>query len=151
MSTGYEARYSNAPYLDAARAGLSGCGKVNDKASLNAGVVLTDAGFLTVIPDGYRIVVPCVYIHLSTPSDEVAVEFGYTENANGSGTFTPMTPKLQIETGAANVASSPQQTRLIVPLIVDSDTGGALTARVTTNDAGATVTVAFNYILEKSF
>jgi len=132
-------------YLAAARGGDGVCLKVNDKAGVNgADTVLTDAGFLYAIPTGEHVVITCFYLYLSTVSDWVWAEFGYTANADGSGTFTALTPKFRIDTGAANAGNSPSLTTVNPPMVIKSTTGGAFTARVRTNDAGATFTLACN-------
>lgn len=139
----------NEQVMEAARAGRAGCGKVNDKASLNAGVVLTDAGFLVAVPSGYRIIVPCFYMHLESVSDSAAVEFGFTANADGSGDFTAVTPEFHIATSAAVTDQYPVMMSLPIPICQAYAVGyKAFTAKVTTNDAGAAITIAYNYILE---
>ena len=131
--------------LVASREGRGLCLKVNDKSGTNAAdTVLTDAGFLYAIPTGERAVITCFYVHLSTVSDWVWFEIGYTANADGSGAFTALTPKLRVDTGVAADGQAPTVTQLSPPIIVKDTTGGALTAQVRTNDAGATFTLAFN-------
>ena len=136
--------------LVAARLGLAGCAKLNAKTAINdASAVLTDSGFLVAIPSGKRIVVTCFYAHLNTNSDWLDFEFVYTANANGTGDVVALSPKFRIETGAANSADAPVITQINPPLVVPySATSKALSMRVQTNDAAASVTLGMNYWLE---
>jgi len=137
--------HDGSDYLAASREGRGLCLKVNDKAGTNAAdTVLTDAGLLYAIPTGEQAVLTCFYLYLSTASDWVWCELGYTANADGSGTFTALTPKFRVDTGAAREGASPSVTGLNPPIIVKDTTAGAVTARVRTNDAGATFTLALN-------
>ena len=139
-------RYLDDIGLEMSRAGKALCRKVNGKDTLNAGVTLTDAGFLYAIPAGERVVITCFYFHLTTLSDSMTAAIGYTPNADGSGAFVAVTPEFGIETGAASTGSSPHVTPIWPPIVLAYSAGvcEALTAHVTTNDAGATVTLAMN-------
>ena len=131
--------------LEMARAGRGLCLKVNDKSGVNAAdTVLTDAGFLYAIPAGERVVITCFYMVLTTASDWVWAKIGYTANADGSGAFTAVTPKFYMDTGATPYPQSPHVTQVSPPIVIPATTGGALTAQVRTNDAGATFTLAMN-------
>ena len=135
--------------LNASRLGLAGCGKLNAKTGLDSATVLTDAGFLIAIPEGKQIVVACIYVHLNTASDWLDVELVYTANANGTGDVVALSPKLRVETGAANAADSPVLTQLMPPVVVKySATSKAFTLRAQTNDSSASANIGVNYWLE---
>jgi len=131
--------------LEAVRAGLGFCQKVNKKDSLDSQTVLTDAGLLKTTSSGYRDIITGVYAHLNTASDWCEFEVGYTANADGSGAFTALTPLFRIETPANNDSAAPQQMRLDnTPICIEASDGGAWTIRAQTNDAAASVTFALN-------
>ena len=132
------------PGLDAAREGRGFCRKVNAKTAINTQAVLTDAGFLLPLEHGKRYIVRGFYMHLGTVSDWVTAEIGVTQNADGSGTFTALGPLFRIDTGAALASADPHQTSIDPPLAVTQADGGALSARVQGNDAGASLTLALN-------
>ena len=137
--------------LIAARAGLGFCRQVNDKSGINAAAtVLTDAGLLYATETGKRDIIMCFYAHINTVSDWLEFEIGYTVGADGTGTFTPITPKFRLETGATPTSQTPAVTHFYdIPLIVKDTDGGAWTARAQTNDAGAAITLGFNGWREK--
>ena len=131
--------------IKAAREGRGFCQKLNKKTGINAAVtVLTDAGLLRTTAAGYRDVIPCFYVNVNTDSDWVEFEIGYTVNADGSGTFTPLTSLFRVESGPSRVGTPPSVTNFPVPIIIDNDDGGAWTVRAQTNDAGASVTFGIN-------
>jgi len=131
--------------LAAARAGLCFCRKLNEKTGINgAATVLTDAGLLYATAAGYRDIVTCIYAHLNTASDQCEFEIVVTENANGSGAVTALTPLFQVDTGATNDAATPVITPFYPPLVITEAMGGAWTIRAQTNDAGASVTFGLN-------
>ena len=132
------------PGLEAAREGRGFCRKVNAKTAINALTVLTDAGFLLPIADGKRYIVKGFYMNLGTLSDWVTAEIGVTENADGSGTFTALSPMFRIDSGAAATGMDPHQATIDPPLAVTRAHGHALTARVQGNDAAAALTLALN-------
>lgn len=133
------------PGLEAAREGRGFCRKVNAKTAINAAAtVLTDAGFLLPIADGKRYIVRGFYMNLGTLSDWVTAEIGVTENADGSGVFTALSPMFRIDSGAAATGMDPHQATIDPPLAVTRAHGQALTARVQGNDAAAALTLALN-------
>jgi hypothetical protein len=132
------------PGLDAAREGRAFCRKVNAKTAINAATVLTDAGFLLALEHGKRYIVSGFYMHLGTVSDWVTAEIGLAQNADGSGTFTALSPMFRVDTGAAASGADPHQSPIDPPLCVTAADGGALTARVLGNDADAALTLALN-------
>ena len=120
-------------------------GWANARTGIAAETVLTDVGFLGELHVRRRYFVVMLYLNLSTISDWVTVEFGTTINGDGSGAFTPRTPLFRIDTG--NVQSGRQPSWLSMdnlPIVLTSADGGAWTARVQGNDAGASLTIGYN-------
>jgi len=132
------------PGLDAARDGRAFCRKLNAKTGIDTATVLTDSGFLLALEHGKRYIVSSFHMGLGTVADWVTVEIGLAQNADGSGTFTALTPLFRIDTGAAFIGVAPHQAPLDPPLCVTVADGGALTARVLGNDAAAALTLALN-------
>ena len=134
------------PELDAAREGRTFYKWVNDQAAINAAVtVLTDAGLLMAIADGYRYVITSFMIHLTTVSDTVAMDFVTTVGADGSGIATAVSPHFHLATGAALAEDTPYIAHLNPPIVLTHKDGcHAFTARGQTNDAGAAVTVGYS-------
>ena len=135
--------------LNASRLGLVGCAKVSEKTGLDGATVLTDAGFLTAIPEGKQIVVTCFYMHINTLSDQLDVELGTTANANGSGDFLPYSVKVRMQTGGAGAGINPAMVDLCPPMVAPySATAKAATMRAETGDTDTSITLAYNYWLE---
>jgi hypothetical protein len=136
--------------LKAARDGRGRCAKVNAKTGINAAsAVLTDTGFLIPLTTGQAVVIPCFYVHLNTPSDWLDFELVYTAEANGTGAVVAMSPKMRIETGAANSNEAPTITNFNPPAYVKySATSKAVSMRVQTNDTAASATIGLNYWTE---
>jgi hypothetical protein len=132
------------PGLEASREGRGFCRKVNAKTAINALTVLTDVDFLLPIELDKRYIVRGFYMNLGTLSDWVTAEIGVTQNADGSGTFTALSPMFRIDSGAAATGMDPHQATIDPPLAVTRTHGHALTARVQGNDAAAALTLALN-------
>ena len=133
------------PGLIAGREGRYFYGWVNDLSGIAAETVITNAAFMGELQDNRRYIVTMFYMHLSTLSDWVTAEFGVTVNNDGSGAFTARTPKFRIDTGNVQSGSAPVMTAFgDVPIVLTKADGGAFTARVQGNDAGATMTLGFN-------
>lgn len=131
--------------LAAARAGRGFCQKLNAKTGINAAAtVLTDAGLIKATTVGYRDVVCGMYTHLNTPSDWCEFEIVVTANADGSGAVTALSPMFRVESPAVNDDASAHQETIYPPLVITTAMGGAWTVRAQTNDAGCSVTFAFN-------
>lgn len=104
--------------------------------------VITDVGFIHVIPENKATVIKSVYLHMMTPSDEAHVQMGYTENADGTGTFTPLDGNMHLETPAAVVnMGTPAPLYLDPPIYVKDTQGKAITCRIIANDAAAEISV----------
>lgn len=133
------------PGLTASREGRSFCRKVNAKTGIHAAAtVLTDAGLIQTTAAGYRDVICGMYSHLNTPSDWCEYEIVVTANADGTGAVTALSPMFRIESPAVNDANSAHQETIYPPLVITPAMGGAWTVRAQTNDAGCSVTFAFN-------
>jgi hypothetical protein len=82
---------------------------------------------------------------LTTLSDNLTWELGYTDAANGGGTFVPLTCEYHIATGAANSGIVPAYFVIDPPLRVTYAMGArSITFRAQTNDAGATASFAWH-------
>lgn len=133
------------PGLDAAREGRAIRGYVNAKTGLDSEVVLTDSTLLKVIPIDERLIITNYYMYLSTVSDWVTVEFVVTENEDGSGAITALSPKFRIDTGASVAASVTNQVTIWpTPICVTRAMGHAFSVQVLANDAAAALTFGFN-------
>lgn len=132
------------PGLDAAREGRTIHGYVNEKSGINSEAALTDATFIQNIESGYRYIITQGYMHLGTDTDSVKVEFGVTSEASGSGDFTALTCKYEMETGTQTSEVEPNFLRWDPPLCVTKDDGECFTARVLGNDAGAELTLEYH-------
>ena len=120
-------------------------GWANARTGIAAQTVLTDAGFLGELLDRRRYFITMLYLNLSTLSDWVTVEFGTTVNADGSGAFTARTPLFRIETGNVQAGRLPAWIHMDeLPIVLTDADGGAWTARVQGNDAGASLTIGYN-------
>jgi hypothetical protein len=131
--------------LAATRAGNGVCGWVNEKIPGAAQVVLTDAGLIYNVPSGKRVMVTQYCFAVETTGDNCQFEFGWTDAANGAGTFTGVGPHKHVYTGAANsgITSFDQ---LITPpeRLAYSDGVRCITFRVDANDATCEVTVGWH-------
>lgn len=84
-------------------------------------------------------------VSLTTLSDDVTWELGITDAANGGGTFRPITCEYHVATGAANSGIVPAYFVINPPIRITYAQGArSITFRVTTNDAGATITAAWH-------
>lgn len=132
------------------------CRWINDKVPGATEVVLTDAaagdqpGIYYNLQEGEIVVITQMCIELTTPSDDVVYELGYTDAVAGGGTFQPITPKRVYSTGANNQGFEGIEFTIIPPEPVRyTDGARSITFRVDCNDAGTTITPAWHgYILE---
>lgn len=113
-----------------------------------ADTVLTDGpgaggqpGIYYNLTPGKRVLPSRFMFAVETLSDSCVFELGYTDAANGAGTFTPLTPKLIIATGSA-VAGFTAHYVTLDPFIPITYSVGArsITVRVSANDAACAVT-----------
>ena len=138
------------PGLEAAKDGRYFYGWVNAKSGIAAETVLTDVGFLGELQGQRRYFITMLYMHLSTVSDWVTVEFGTTVNSDGSGAFTPRTLQFRIDSGNVQSGRDPSWLSMDdLPICLTDANGGAWTARVQGNDAGATLFIGYNGYYEE--
>lgn len=82
---------------------------------------------------------------LTTNSDSCTYELGYTDAANGGGTFTPITVERHVATGAAVTGAEDFDLTITPPIRLRyADGVRSITFRVNANDAGATINVAWH-------
>ena len=132
------------PGLDAAREGRGFCRKVNGQIGINAETVLTAVGLLYPIPLGYRDIITCIYAHLNTAADWCQFTVGVTENEDGSGEYTALTPLFRIESPTVNNAINVTITAFNPPIAITRDRGHAWTIRAQTNAEDTSVTFGLN-------
>jgi hypothetical protein len=132
------------PGLEAGRDGRNIGGWVNGKSGIATKQLLTDDTMVLELEEGKRYVICLFYLHLHTLSDWVAVEWGTTVNADGSGAFTAYTPEFHVDTGNVQSGSDPVFMDLgMVPLVLTAEDGGAWACRAQANDADATAAFGF--------
>ena len=132
------------PGLNAAREDRDFYRYVNATTGIGTAAVLTDASFLLQMHPNERSVITSFTMYLSTVSDWVTAVFGVTENNDGSGIFTAMTPQFRIDSAGALVQVGPILLSFDPPLVVDRGDGQAFTAYVQGNDATAALTLGFS-------
>lgn len=138
--------------------GNSVCRWVEDKTGVNAApTVLTDGpaagqpGIYYNLSEGDIVMVTTFCMELTTQSDQVAYSIGYTDAANGAGTYTQMSPTRVLNTGASASGFQGTTTEIIPPGRVRyADGARSITYRVQTNDANAAITPAWHAYVIKS-
>lgn len=141
----------------AALNGLAICRWVNDRSNVNAApTVLTNGpsgdqpGIYYNLASNDVVVVTQLCIQLETISDSVDWELGWTTAVNGGGTFTPITPKFHLYTGAASSGVQLDRVTVVPPGVVKySDGARSITMRVQTNDAAAQITPTWHGYIVK--
>ena len=123
------------------------CYWVNNKVPGAAQVVLTDGpagnqpGIYYNLNPGETVMVTQICVELTTLNDDVEYELGYTDAADGAGTFQPITPKRAYATAAARAGFEGIVFEITPPAPVRyADGARSITFRIDCNDAGATIT-----------
>ena len=116
---------------------------VTATTGIDTAAVITDTSFMLQIHPNERSVITSFTMYLSTVADYVTVVFGVTENQDGTGDFTAMTPQFRIDTPAALEEEMPVLLHFDPPLTADRSDGQAFTAYVQGNDAGAALTLGY--------
>lgn len=138
--------------IQASREGRCVNGWINAGTGYSAQTVLTDAGFVVNVPEGERLVITDFSMTLGTTSDWLHVEFGYTDQVDGAGTFTPVTRMYLVKTGSNWIGNQPFIADFTVPLCIRYANGArSFTARVQTNDDNAEVYIGFRGWHEKDY
>lgn len=127
---------------EAARKGSQVIGWVNEKTGIGTNTILTDAELVYNIREGERVMIGGMTYGLFTVSDSVDLEIGFTDQANGAGSFTPISSHRHVVTGAAIAGFATQKEAFSCARAVTYSEGArSITFRVTTNDAAAEVTL----------
>lgn len=142
----------------AANSGDVICRWVNDKQPGSSQTVLTDGpsgsnpGIYYNLSEGDELMISQLCLELVTASDDVYYELGYTDQEDGAGTFTPITPRYHIQNGANFFGFQGEMMTFVPPVPVNYASGArSVTARVDANDAGATIIIAWHgYKMETS-
>lgn len=130
------------------------CRWINDKVPGTDPVVLTDAAagdqpgiYYNLLP-GDIVLASQICMELTTISDSVEFELGYTDQINGGGTFRPITPQRAYATGNIIQGFDGITFELTPPLSVTYASGArSITFRVDCNDADATITPAWHGLI----
>lgn len=128
-----------------AREGRCICKFDNGLDGVGAAEVITLAGIVYNIPENRRILISQLVLSLHTLSDFIYVDVGWTTAVNGAGVFTPLTIQHHLHTG--NVQAAPQSfVRTFYPIKIAEYSEGArcVTLRVTANDVGAMMAIAWS-------
>lgn len=97
------------------------------------------------IPSGERVLVRTLCVGVITASDSCYFEFGHTDAVNGGGTFTPISPRFYVRTGAAPTGRSTYDKPMSPPPCIKYSSGArSITLRVEANDANCQVSIAWN-------
>ena len=131
------------PGLDAAREDRDLYRYVTATTGIATAAVITNATFLLQIHPNEKSVITSFTMGLSTVEDWVTAVFGTTENQDGTGDFTAMTPQFRVDTGTAMENAGPILLTFNPPLVVDRSDGQAFTAWVQGNDANAALTLGY--------
>jgi hypothetical protein len=135
---------------EAARQNAHVIGWVNDKTGIGVDVILTDATLVYNIREGERVMIGGMVYGLSTISDSIHIELGYTDAANGAGSFTPISCHRHVTTGAALAPFSTQQEPFAIARSVAYSEGArSITFRATANDVDAAITIEWVGWIEK--
>ena len=132
------------PGLNAAREDRDFYRYVNAATAPAAGAIITAATFLLQLHPNERSVIASYTMYLSSVSDSVTAIFGTTENQDGTGDFTAMTPQLRIDTGVAMQQVGPILLPFDPPLVVDRTDGQAFTAYVVGGGQATEYTLGFS-------
>jgi len=130
----------------AARQGRTVCGWANEVTPGLNPVVLTTAGLVYNIPADRLVMIVQYCYAVETTSDDCQFEFGWTDAANGAGTFHPVGPHKHVFTGAANTGRTAFDQPIGPPpaCIRYSEGARSLTFRVDANDANCEITVGYH-------
>lgn len=122
---------------------------VSDKTDLSTLTVLTDGlsgegpGIYYNIEPRTQVFGSMVAFQLTSSNDWMRIEYGFTDQPNGAGNFTPITPIYRVQTGPHGI-SYPHLQLVLPPFPISRRTGArSVTARVQTNNAGARVMVSW--------
>ena len=139
-------------YLDdglaATRAGDGVCGWVNELVPDAAEVVITTAMAANLtynLSQGERVMVTQYCFAVETTGDDCQFEFGYTDQADGAGTFYPLGPHKHVYTGAANAGITSFDQEITPPEPITYSSGArCITFRVDANDVACEITVGWH-------
>ena len=125
-------------------------GWVNEKVIVGGTTtVLTDTSLVIAIPEGYRAMVYRMRYGVLTLNDKASFELGYTDKADGSGTFTPLTCKKPVYSGNVKNPFETEVDLYVIPIMMRySDGARAVTFRVTPDADDTTITCGVRIWLE---
>ncbi len=134
-----------ASFLDAALDGRDRHGNYVNQIPGVGLTVLTDAGLVLNIPEGYLYVVTSHEISIHTLSDDCLFQFGCCDAINGGGVFHADGHPDYLKSGAAQAVLVTQSHLYIPPLVIRYSEGSrSVTFQVTANDAACAISCGFD-------
>ena len=132
-------------FLDAALDGRS-VSKNLDNVTPGAGyAVLTNAGIVYNIPEGFLFVVAVRYCSLLTLSDNCLFQIGWCSAVDGGGAFTNKGHYMRLYSGAAQSVLVTERCHIVPPGVFRYSEGArSVTIAVTPNDAGCAITCGYS-------
>jgi hypothetical protein len=125
-------------------------GVVNNKTGIGTDTILTDATLVYDVRLGERVMITQINYGLSTISDSMHCELGFTDQAGGAGSFTALTSYRHIVTGAAIAGFTDNKEAFTPPRRASYSEGArSVTFRVTANDVAAAITLEWSGWIEK--
>lgn len=136
--------------IEAARQGCQVIGWVNDEDGIGTDTIMTAASLVYNVRRGERVMISCMTYGLITINDSIHVELGFTDQANGAGSFTPISGHRHVLSGAAIAGFTTQRENFTCPRPARYSEGArSITFRVTANDINAEVTLEWVGWIEK--
>lgn len=119
---------------------------VNDKTpGTTEALVLTDSTLVYNVSAGERVMITGFDYTLDTASDNCGFELGYTDEADGAGTFTALTGHHHLTTGTNKSYRGEEHDSPVPPLVADGFNGArSITFRVEANDTNATISCGWD-------
>jgi hypothetical protein len=135
--------------IAAVREGAEVIGWVNEKTGIGVGDVLTDDTLVYNLRANEDVMITHLVYSLTTLSDSMHVELGYTDQPDGAGLFYPLTAHYHLATGGAIAGFTDQHRAFNLPRRVSYRLGArSITCRVTANDVDAEITLEWGGWIE---
>lgn len=132
-----------------ARQGSAVIGWVNEKTGIGTNTILTDATLVYNLRLNERVCIVLMLYGLASGSDDAHVEIGYTDQADGAGSFTPLSSYRHFATGQSLDGFLEQPEVFGMPRACAYSQGArSVTFRVTANDTDAEITLEWSGWIE---
>lgn len=123
---------------------------VNNKTGIGTNTILTDASVIYNLQPDERVLIDQMVWGMTTQNRTMRIELGYTSQANGAGTFTPLTAYRQIQTPTTPFGVTDRSEEFPSPLLVSYHDGArCITFRVTASNVDASITASWSGWREK--